>query len=286
MNYNNKYLENQIEKSYIEYLSNHDLSKMMEAIYFLYKKELLYFCTNEDIIHNFLLEFFESILEKVLENYKKRQDDISLLPYLKNSIKFSFFTYLKKHKIQLKFDKSKIYLSDNVSYKLSDPDENTCFNSYEDFWFKILEFLNDLPIYERILFKFYYDLKLNSEELKYLIIQYGFKKVKNFLNHYSKLREKNIEKNNLNEYNANYFYTLNIINNENPDDYLYTEYKKIRYNFYKRRYSRKTIPSAVEIGKFLGIKKNNLYNKMYKIRQKIYSKILNQKTFYHEYYCA
>jgi hypothetical protein len=279
-------LANKINQAYKYYCQNNDLKPLIETIYKEFYKYLLYINPKEEYVENFIIEFLESQLLDVLKYYKIHKKEVEFSRYLRKAIKFAYLGYLKKQK-GLKFNQLYVYDSEKTFNYIYEEDPYF-YNNYlneENFWFIILESLKKLNIEERIIFKLYYDFKLDSEELNYLVKKYGFKKIKEFLNHYEEKKEKINNKNQQTLNNANSFYYKNILDSQNNHEIL-PEYKWFRYNFYRRRISKKTIPSAKIIADFIGITKSQLYGYIYKIKNKIL-KILNNKIIsYQIYHCA
>ncbi len=279
-----------VEEGYHFYLQSKKLDQLIYIIYKIFSKELRYYHNDQELIDNFILEFIEKKLMNVIENYQKKFDNVknnfSFTSYFVASIKKAFFSYKQRYRIEKKWELMNICNLDIINLILDKENRFiNLYNSHDDFWFIILESINKFPLIERVIFKLFYDFKLNLEELQYLVKNYGYEKTKSFLNMYYHKKEQINDKNNSIEQNSNKFYIENLISKYQDD--IDKQYKILRYNLYKKRKSSKTLPSAKLIGKFLNFKNYKIYNQLYKIRKKIIYALNSKKQMIHEIYqCA
>lgn len=280
-----------LEEGYIHYQQSKKLDKLIYNIYKFFSIELKHYHHDQDLIDNFILEFIEKRLMNVIKNYQKKFDEtrnnFSFTAYFIGSIKKAFYSYKEKYINENKWEQINNYNIDITNIILDN--ENRFLNLYssnDDFWFTILEYLNEFSIIDRIIFKLFYDFKLNLEELQYLISQYGFEKTKAFLRMYYQKKEQINDKNNLIEQNSYRFYLENLISKHYDD--INKQYKILRYSLYKKRKSSKTLPSAKIIGNFLNYSNYKIYNHIYKIRKKIIYLINSRKHTINDIYyqCA
>lgn len=277
-----KQLYNVIEEGYHYYVKFHKLDKLVYVIYKYFSKKLKRYYYDQELIENFIVDFIEQRLLNVIENYQKKFDNIknnfSFTSYFIASFKKAFFSYRQRYLSLNKLEQINAYDVETINFILDSENRfKNLFKSYDNFWFIILDCLSQFTIMERIVFKLFYDFKLNMEELQYLIIHFGFEKTKSFLTKYYQKKENINHINNSIEKNCHKFFIENLILKHQGD--MDTQYKVLRYALYKKRKCLKTTPSAKIIGSYLNLKNYKIYNQLFRIRKKIIYILNSHKHF-------
>jgi len=261
-------MDKKINQAYDYYLKKRDNSKLMEVIYNEFSKELMYQNTDDDFIYNFILDFLETRLQKVLTTYQKNKTKIPFSVYLRGSIKFAYYSYYKSRKKMIKFENQIVY-SENVlniideSYPTSGKNEN--------YWILILSYLQQFKIKDRIMFKLYYNFPLNSDELQYLVLKKGFQRVKDYFYKQENFDVKDKYKNNV--------LCINDFNNTSVKDS-----HNLNINLKTRRAFKKNV-CAADIGRIFDTRSGYVYGRLTLIRKKLNSMISNHNAF-NKYQCA
>jgi len=261
-----KLMDKKINQAYEYYLKKRDKTKLMEVIYHELSKELFYLKADHDFIYNFILDFIETRLSKVLEAYQKNNQQIPFSNYLRGSIKFSYYSYYKSRKKMIQFENQITYY-DNVLNIIDD--YYTIVDKSENHWILILSYLQQFKIKDRIIFKLYYNFPLNANELQYLVLKKGFQKIKEYFK-----KQENYEVKD--KYNVLQFSDFN--NTSVNDLHSLNSNLKTRRTFKKNVY-------AADIGRIFDTRSGYIYGRLNLIRKKLNSMISNHNAF-NKYQCA
>jgi hypothetical protein len=261
-----KLLDKRINQAYDYYLKKRDNSKLMEVIYNELSKELVYLNADDDFIYNFILDFIETRLQKVLESYQKYNKQVPFSVYLRGSIKFAYYSYYKSRKKMIKFENQIVYY-DNALNIIDD--SYTKIDKNENHWILILSYLQQFKIKDRIIFKLYYNFPLNANELQYLVLKKGFQKIKEY---YKKQENYEVK----DKYNVLQLSDFNNDSIKEPDS--------LNANLKKRRTLKKNVYAA-DIGRIFDTRSGYIYGRLTLIRKKLNSMISNHNAF-NKYQCA
>ncbi len=263
-----KLMDKKINLAYEYYLKKRDKTKLMEVIYNELSKELFYLKADDDFIYNFILDFIETRLSKVLEAYQKNNQQIPFSNYLRGSIKFAYYSYYKSRKKMIQFENQIVY-SENILNIIDESYFNI--DKSENYWLLILSYLQKFKIKDRIIFKLYYNFPLNANELQYLVLKKGFQKIKDYFNKQ--------EINDVIEKYPNYSLRLNNFNNTSGKDS-----PNLNLNLKTRRAFKKNV-CAPDIGRIFDIRSSYVYGRLNLIRKKLNSMISNNIAS-NKYQCA
>lgn len=269
--------KNQEQELYENYKKTYNKNEIIQYIYFFNSKELKKMCYDLDTRLNFVVEFIEYHLDKILQNYKSiekkynYQVPFTFLQYLRGGLKNAFYSYIKK---KLPLFEPLPFLVENLNTQTNFLHKTYNIHSkfQMNFWFLLIEKLNQFSILERIIFKLYYHLELDTLDLEYLIQHYEYIETK-------KLFEK-IKKN----------YLKKLQYSKSPSKIFFKSSqrglkKDQNYCFYSSYRANKII-SLKEIQKFLKIGEFNIYKTIRKIEIELAKDLKKDKEINFFYSCA
>ncbi len=270
--------QKQIDDLYDSYKKTLNKNQIIQYIYFYNSQELKKIHSDLDTRLNFIVEFIEYQLDKILQNYQlleqKYNDQVpfSFLQYLRGGLRNAFYSYLKSKRL---FSLNSLYtpLLENLNIETNTSETYITRSELRiHFWFLLSEKLNHFSVLERIIFKLYYHLELDTSELKYLITHYDYKEIKNLF--------RKIKKN----------YLKQLENVKSSRKTLFrdfkTDFKKNHKDFLSKLKKEKRIISLKEIQDFLKINEYNVYKVIKKIEKELSIALSKRKEIQILYYCA